>query len=213
MAFIQPRLRLHPIFCGVLDFQLEFLDTTVSICHALEVYSGYGAGNRGNFRGAHLHRPLVSKSGCHRMKKSQVPTTQRLEALDSIRGLAALAVLFGHTCGTFVWPVSWVKWIRWPLFNMAFDGRSAVAMFFVLSGFVLSRPYVSSISPPLNVPVFYIRRLFSNLVAMVLRFCGWSGLPPLAVFPIRNPTPPRPLLLATSTFLDRDFETVRVSVA
>ncbi|HEV2330958.1 MAG TPA: acyltransferase [Verrucomicrobiae bacterium] len=87
-------------------------------------------------------------------------SARRLESLDSIRGLAALAVLFSHVGNSvFSWPESWIKWSKYPLINMAFDGTAAVAMFFVLSGFVLARPYVSGAAAPLNLAVFYVRRV------------------------------------------------------
>jgi peptidoglycan/LPS O-acetylase OafA/YrhL len=64
----------------------------------------------------------------------------RLEWLDSIRGLAALVVLIGHIAGAFKWP----DWAR-NVF-LLFDGRVAVTMFFVLSGFVLARPYLGEVN-------------------------------------------------------------------
>jgi peptidoglycan/LPS O-acetylase OafA/YrhL len=82
-------------------------------------------------------------------------TPKRLESLDSIRGLAALAVLLGHTTAAFVWPDYTLAWSRVPIINAMFDGRSAVTMFFVLSGFVLSRPYLE-----ISVPGQPARRLF-----------------------------------------------------
>jgi peptidoglycan/LPS O-acetylase OafA/YrhL len=51
-------------------------------------------------------------------------------------------VLFGHTKAVFAWPNSLVAWAKFPVVNILFDGRSAVTMFLVLSGFVLSRPYL-----------------------------------------------------------------------
>lgn len=63
--------------------------------------------------------------------------SNRIESLDSIRGIAALAVLMGHTVGSFAWPLAWSKI---PFINIFFEGYPAVIMFFVLSGFVLSRP-------------------------------------------------------------------------
>ena len=101
------------------------------------------------------------------MEATYVPTappyakSKRLDSLDSIRGLAALAVLLGHTVGAFSWPADWT---RLPILNILFDGRSAVTMFFVLSGFVLSRPYLGSSTagqPPrqLCLRTFYLRRL------------------------------------------------------
>jgi peptidoglycan/LPS O-acetylase OafA/YrhL len=96
------------------------------------------------------------------MKNPREPferSAHRLESLDSIRGLAALAVLFSHVAdAVFIWPESWIKWSKFPLISIAFDGTAAVAMFFVLSGFVLARPYVSGAAAPIHLPVFYFRR-------------------------------------------------------
>ena len=58
----------------------------------------------------------------------------RLSALDSLRGLASLAVLFGHTLLVFQCELSYSQWF---LIHNLFDGRSAVTLFFVLSGLVL----------------------------------------------------------------------------
>ena len=70
----------------------------------------------------------------------------RMEFLDSIRGLAALVVLLSHSF-IFEWPKAVSQFINLPFVNLAFNGKEAVAMFFVLSGFVLSRQYLS---PPGN---------------------------------------------------------------
>ncbi len=85
--------------------------------------------------------------------------SQRLESLDSIRGLAALAVLLGHTLAVFDWPEIYTSWSQWPIFNMMVDGRSAVTMFFVLSGFVLARPFLILPGKAMYVPAFYLRRI------------------------------------------------------
>jgi peptidoglycan/LPS O-acetylase OafA/YrhL len=85
--------------------------------------------------------------------------SQRLESLDSIRGLAALAVLLGHTLAVFNWPEIYTSWSQWPIFNMIVDGRSAVTMFFVLSGFVLARPFLILPGKAMYVPAFYLRRI------------------------------------------------------
>jgi len=50
--------------------------------------------------------------------------SKRIESLDTIRGLAALSVLFGHTMGVFDWPNSLASWTRFPVVNMLFDGLS-----------------------------------------------------------------------------------------
>src|SRR5262245_334732 len=61
---------------------------------------------------------------------------QRLEWLDSIRGISALVVLIGHLAIAFEGPALQKAFYSW------FDGRVAVTMFFILSGFVLTRPYL-----------------------------------------------------------------------
>ena len=88
--------------------------------------------------------------------------SQRVEYLDSIRGLAALFVLFSHTIGALQWPDSISILPNIPFVKILFDGKAAVAMFFVLSGYVLSKPYVQKFptapSRKLFLPTFYLRR-------------------------------------------------------
>ena len=87
--------------------------------------------------------------------------SKRVEYLDSIRGLAALFVLLFHTTAAFDWPANFFAVLRWPLVSIMFNGHEAVAMFFVLSGYVLSKPYVISkgIAPrKIFLPTFYLRR-------------------------------------------------------
>lgn len=57
----------------------------------------------------------------------------RIEYLDTIRGLAALSVVFYHVLASH-W--DWMKITK--IAYMVFNGSDAVAMFFVLSGLVLS---------------------------------------------------------------------------
>jgi peptidoglycan/LPS O-acetylase OafA/YrhL len=109
-------------------------------------------------------------------KASTYSQPKRIESLDTIRGLAALAVLLGHTLGTFAWPDSMVFWARFPLANMLFDGRSAVTMFFVLSGFVLSRPFLTKSPAEQNyrqlfVSAFYLRRVTRIWIPWFSIFC------------------------------------------
>ena len=59
----------------------------------------------------------------------------RLGFLDGIRGWACLSVVAAHTLS----PPSWSKTPANILFSIFSDGRFAVACFFVLSGFALSR--------------------------------------------------------------------------
>jgi len=110
-------------------------------------------------------------------------TSNRIDSLDSIRGLAALAVLLGHTAGAFVLPTAWT---RLPIVNIFFDGRSAVTMFFVLSGFVLSRPYLSAAvigqAPRvLCLRTFYLRRITRIYIPWLIIF-GLSALAQITVF-------------------------------
>jgi len=90
-------------------------------------------------------------------------SSQRLDYLDSIRGLAALAVLIGHYFGGYG-QFSFIPDVLWntPL-SMVHDGFAAVAMFFVLSGLVLSLKYFRSPPPFANgwkdMGSFFILRL------------------------------------------------------
>ena len=103
--------------------------------------------------------------------KKQGDSSRRIEFLDSIRGLAALSVLFSHSVGVLVAAPFIFLLVNTPLLNAGFDGKAAVAMFFVLSGFVLSRPYLKSPAAPsprpLRVPPFYIKRITRIFIPFV----------------------------------------------
>ncbi|HTB83777.1 MAG TPA: acyltransferase [Candidatus Sulfotelmatobacter sp.] len=100
------------------------------------------------------------------------PERKRIEFLDTIRGLAALAVLLSHSF-IFAWPdrVSW--FVNLPFTNLFFNGKQAVAMFFVLSGFVLSRPFCGSEGPvrTINLPAFYVKRFTRIWLPWFFAFC------------------------------------------
>lgn len=76
---------------------------------------------------------------------------KRIDYLDGLRGIACLMVFLNHFMW-FYYPASlsgevaqvhsaWdLFWIRTP-FNFFFNGSFAIAVFFVLSGFVLSAPF------------------------------------------------------------------------
>lgn len=100
-------------------------------------------------------------------------TTRRLEYLDSVRGLAALAVLLSHTAGAFIWLQGVSTVISLPFLNILFNGKEAVAMFFVLSGFVLSRPYVlPEGGRQIFLPTFYLRRFTRIWLPWFFVFCA-----------------------------------------
>lgn len=97
----------------------------------------------------------------------------RIEFLDSVRGLAAMAVLFSHAVGVVCLPSYFDSLFRIPLLNACIDGKAAVIMFFVLSGFVLSRPYVKpapAATPPRTVrlPPFYVKRITRIYIPFVI---------------------------------------------
>ncbi len=63
---------------------------------------------------------------------------KRIEYLDSLRGLAALAVIFSHFFGGYG---GFFNWGNAPIIHplrIVYDGATAVSLFFVLSGFVLA---------------------------------------------------------------------------
>ena len=68
----------------------------------------------------------------------------RIKSLDAVRGLAALMVVFHHcyliALGATGEPDSWLAWT--PL-NMIVLGRPSVILFFILSGYVLTLPFLA----------------------------------------------------------------------
>jgi peptidoglycan/LPS O-acetylase OafA/YrhL len=74
--------------------------------------------------------------------------------LQSLRGIAATAVLFGHVIGYYAIP----DWLA-DLGKLA-NGRAAVVVFFVLSGYVLTRSLHSSPFDLNAVMRFYVQRWF-----------------------------------------------------
>ncbi|MBF0257647.1 MAG: acyltransferase [Desulfamplus sp.] len=65
---------------------------------------------------------------------------KRLDYLDTVRGFAALAVLWSHFALGFGLPGGLMRYENTPL-QIFWDGLAGVSMFFVLSGFVLSLKY------------------------------------------------------------------------
>jgi peptidoglycan/LPS O-acetylase OafA/YrhL len=90
--------------------------------------------------------------------------SQRFFQLDALRGLAAVTVVFAHVL--HVLPKDHPEGIanllataaaRTPL-AIVFAGHEAVILFFVLSGFVLSLPYLEG--RPLDYGSYLVRRVF-----------------------------------------------------
>jgi len=65
---------------------------------------------------------------------------QRIEWLDGARGFAALAVAVCHLLGTQdeAWVRTLLSYTNYPILNIFWNGSAAVALFFVLSGYVLT---------------------------------------------------------------------------
>jgi len=101
----------------------------------------------------------------------------RIGALDSLRGLAAFAVLSEHCLGSmgeFGAPItSWLKFT--PLRLLFMEGRGAVILFFVLSGYVLALPFLRGEGP--SYPQFLAKRfcrIYLPYVAAMLLSLGLS---------------------------------------
>jgi peptidoglycan/LPS O-acetylase OafA/YrhL len=74
--------------------------------------------------------------------------------LQSLRGIAATAVAVGHALNYYATP----DWFRHAAY--VFNGRAAVVVFFVLSGYVLTRSQRRSTFDTPSIVRFYIQRLF-----------------------------------------------------
>lgn len=80
--------------------------------------------------------------------------TERLSYLDAARGIAALMVMAGHL-------INW-KYPDKPIINAAsvvLNANDAVSFFFVLSGMVLSYPYLQ-LGKRMDIGKFYVNRIF-----------------------------------------------------
>jgi len=96
-------------------------------------------------------------------------TKGRIQYLDSLRGLAAMIVLWGHFGGGFANPL--LPYIQNTPLYIFIDGFAAVSLFFVLSGFVLSINYLTEDSikerKTPNYLSFCIMRFFRIMVPLL----------------------------------------------
>jgi peptidoglycan/LPS O-acetylase OafA/YrhL len=83
----------------------------------------------------------------------------RLEFVDSLRGLAALYVLLFHTVLVPLPKLVVPPW-AWPFI---LNGRTGVALFFVISAFTLCYTLQAQLGEPQAYTRFYIRRIFRIL--------------------------------------------------
>lgn len=125
-----------------------------------------------NSRGLRLRsnqiiQPTVKLTNSHKPMPVQATTNSqhRYTQLDSLRGLAALFVFFTHYLGAQIASPSFNVIKKTPL-GVLFNGNAAVMFFFVLSGFVLSLPFVSG-DKPLKLTAFYLKRIFRIYPAFI----------------------------------------------
>ena len=117
----------------------------------------------------------------------------RLDYLDSVRGVAALAVLIGHYFGGYGVPSFLPPWLWQTPFSIARDGFAAVAMFFVLSGLVLSLKYIRLERPFRagwrDLASFYIARI-ARILGPFVAVVWLSAALHLFLYPPQPTTPP-----------------------
>lgn len=93
----------------------------------------------------------------------------KINAAESIRGLACIAVVFSHLSLTFL-PflhnfesvdssgVAWIDWLHHSPFGFLYSGTGAVFVFFVLSGYVLSYAILRKDDIPLKIKAMSLKR-------------------------------------------------------
>jgi peptidoglycan/LPS O-acetylase OafA/YrhL len=87
--------------------------------------------------------------------ESYMPDSNRIASLDGIRGLSILAVLIGHG----ICPIQLdAKWMTYAKF-IASMGTYGVDLFFVLSGFLISKILYSNHGSENLLKTFWIRRI------------------------------------------------------
>ncbi|MDG0810255.1 acyltransferase family protein [Cohnella rhizosphaerae] len=119
---------------------------------------------------------------------------KRLIQLDSIRGLAALSVFLTHILLLSSNPTV-EKLSRESPLRILDNGHGAVLLFFVLSGFVLSLPFLKSAVPYTSFTIKRIIRIyFPYLVAITVAILAFNSKDPIQGYGewIKN--------LATGTF-------------
>ncbi len=122
------------------------------------------------------------------MIKSPPPLKNYYPQLDGLRGLAALTVFFSHTMGFFSASPLIIYLQQSPL-RTFWDGAAAVDLFFVLSGFVLTLPFISGVKK-INYFHYVIRRLFrlypAYYLALVVSLSLRYIYSPLDLYPLNE---------------------------
>lgn len=101
--------------------------------------------------------------------------TSRVAFMESIRGLAAVQVVLLHFFSAFVPDLvftpsvqGWASWVHLSPLSFLYDGYTAVYLFFVLSGYVLTLSFERQLDHPFAVAVGRILRLAVPALAAVL---------------------------------------------
>ena len=78
---------------------------------------------------------------------------RRIASLDSLRGLAALLVVFTHCAGVYAAPSWWVTHL--PMSVLFWSGHGFVLVFFALSGYVLFTPFAKAMP---RIDLYLVKR-------------------------------------------------------
>lgn len=123
---------------------------------------------------------------------------RRIEYLDSVRGLAAFAVVVYHFIG---W--RWAETTNYKIASLVFNGSDAVSLFFVLSGLVLSWKYFHPDESLSITGAHYRSYVLNRIVRLYLPFLAALSIYYLYV---HRHDPPRQLVIDFVTNTHHWFE-------
>jgi peptidoglycan/LPS O-acetylase OafA/YrhL len=119
---------------------------------------------------------------------------ERLAALDGLRGVAALLVVFHHFCCAFLPQYAaaltdHTSWLVDTPLGIFVNGPFSVSIFFVLSGFVVARAAAKSRDPfYVNLPLRYLRLALPATASVILAW-GLLTLMPTAAMHLNELRP------------------------
>jgi peptidoglycan/LPS O-acetylase OafA/YrhL len=107
---------------------------------------------------------------------------RRVNHLDGLRGIAALTVVVYHYLAAFVPALTPIQtanpyWLSDTPVAVLFNGPFAVVVFFVLSGFVLSKAAHRNDPLPLTVGLRYLRLTLPMLASVLVAWLLLSEFP------------------------------------
>lgn len=107
--------------------------------------------------------------------KNPLNNSIRYKQLDSLRGVAAMSVFLSHYLGAFSPQGTVYTILRTSILGVCFNGHASVIFFFVLSGFVLSLPFINNPQRPLKLVEFYVKRVLriypAYVVILIIALC------------------------------------------